>query len=237
MLAACSTPAPPSDTLGVDSTAVRPAVFPSGTWPGYYSDTLPCADCPGIETALWVRSDSTFILQQRYLERDSLPFGTVGQWHVVNGLLTIGYTGDKPDFYRWTKEGLLMVDEMGQPFDGKIDFSLDKLADETGDDIPRMLLTGTYTYAADAHSFQPCGSRFTWPCAAGVDLGEEEGTPSGSLTNADLERAYLKAVQKAGDPWVVDLICTMGMGPAMEGDGADEYVYVERVAATKDRCP
>jgi hypothetical protein len=36
---------------------------------------------------------------------------------------------------------------------------------------------------------------------------------------------------------VVEVICTMGMGPAMEGDGADEYLYVEQVVRTLERCP
>lgn len=237
-LVACSSPQPERDTLGADSTARTvevPAVPPS--WPGYYTDTMPCADCPGILTDLWVRSDSTFILQQRYLDRDTVPVGTIGQWHVVNGLITIGYTGDKPWFYRYTEEGLLLVDEMGAEDRTTLDYSLDKLADDIGDAVPRMRLKGAFTYMADAQSFQPCGARFTWPCAGGMDMGEEEGEPLIAFTNADLQKAYRKEVKNAGDPWYVEAICTLGMGPAMEGDGADEYIYIEQTPHGIDRCP
>lgn len=225
--------------MAVDTVALEPV-----EWPGYYEDTLPCADCPGLYTQLWVRSDSTFVLRQRYLERDSLAFGTIGQWHVVapqgpeaHRLMTIGYAGDKPDFYQHTTEGLLLVDEMGTAASSGLDHSLDKLADETGDAIPRMRIKGTFTYLADAQSFQPCGMMFSWPCVGGMDLGEEEGEPVVQFNNADLQKAYMQAVKNGGDPWTVEVICTLGMGPAAEGDGADEYIFIEQPPRPLERCP
>ncbi len=207
------------------------------SWPGYYDDTLPCMGCSGLFTQLWIRSDSTFIRLQKRIGVDSLPEGIIGQWHVVNGLMTVGYTGDKPEFYRYTREGLLTVDEMGVAYDTKEDWSLDKLSDEIGDAIPRMRINGTFVYAADAQSFQPCGSRFTWPCVGGMDTGEEEGEALATFTNVDLQKAYAKAVKKGGDAWIIEAVCTMGMGPAMEGDGADEYFLIELPPRTVERCP
>lgn len=228
-----------STTPGADTAAVDIIL---ANWPGYYTDTLPCADCSGIETTLWVRSDSSFVLQQRYLDRDSIPVGTIGEWHVVDlpagqegGLLTVGYAGDKPEFYRYTAEGLLTVDEMGEAFNAPLDYSLDKLADEIGDAIPHMRLSGTFTYMADAQSFQPCGTRFPLPCVGGMDMGEEDASTEFSVTdgsvftNVDLQKAYAKAVKNGGDPWTIEAVCTMGMGPAMEGDGAHEYIFIERI--------
>jgi uncharacterized lipoprotein NlpE involved in copper resistance len=232
LLAACSeTPKP--DTETPPAIAAQPV-----SWPGYYTGTLPCADCPGVETSLWVRGDSSFVLQQRSIDRDSVRTGTIGQWHVVNGMITIGAAGDKPDFWRPTDKGLLMVDEMGNPFQEGDRWGIEKLADAIGDAIPRMRLTGTFTYMADAQSFRPCGAPYNWPCVGGMDMGEEEGESLVRFTNVDLQKAYAKAVKKGGDPWVVEVICTMGMGPAMEGDGADEYVFIEQVIRTAgEHCP
>lgn len=232
---ACGPAAQPAEESAEVEVVVPPTI--AVEWPGYYTDTLPCADCPGIETTLWIRSDSTFILQQRYIDRDTIPKGTIGQWHVVNGLMTVGYTGDKPEFYRYTAEGLLMVDEMGEAFASKADYSLDKLADEIGDAIPRMRIKGTFTYMADAQSFQPCGSRFTWPCVGGMDLGEEEGEPLIPFNNVDLQQAYRKAVKSGGDPWIIEAISTIGMGPAMEGEGMEDYFFIEQLPRTVERCP
>jgi len=206
-------------------------------WPGYYDGTLPCADCQGIVTQLWVRSDSTFVLRERYVGKDSMAFGTIGQWHVVNGLLTVGYAGDKPEFHRWTKQGLQRVDEMGQPFAATHPYTLEKLAGELADEIPRMRLKGVFTYMADAKSFAPCGSSFNWPCAGGMDWGAEEGELLNSMNGADLERAYLKAVKEGGRPWAIEAECSLSMGPAMEGDGADEYIFIHRVIGEIGNCP
>ncbi len=225
-----------SDTKHSTSADTSAVVHIAAKWPGYYTDTLPCADCPGIETSLWIRSDSSFVLQQRYLDRDTIPRGLVGQWHVVRDLLTVGNAGDKPEFYRYTDEGLLMVDEMGATFDTQLDYSLDKLADEIGDAIPRMRLAGTFTYMADAQSFLPCGVRFSIPCVGGMDMGEEEGEPLVPFTNVDLQKAYAKAVKNGGDPWTIEAVCTIGMGPAMEGDGADEYIFIEQIIGPT-QCP
>jgi uncharacterized lipoprotein NlpE involved in copper resistance len=235
LFSACGPAAQPTEVpTGADEVVPPPVAV---EWPGYYTGTLPCDDCPGIETTLWVESDSTFVLQQRHIDRDSIPLGTVGQWHVVNGLLTIGYTGDKPDFYRYTEEGLLMVDEMGEAFASKADYALEKLADEIGDAVPRMRLSGTFTYVADAQSFQPCGSRFAWPCVGGMDLGEEEGEPLIPFNSEDLQKAYRKAVTNGGDPWIIEAICTRGMGPAMEGDGMEDYFFIEQLPHSVERCP
>lgn len=220
-----------SSAVGVDPPVV------AINWTGYYTGTLPCTDCGGIETWLWVRSDSTFVQRQHFLGGDEIPEGMIGQWHVVNNMLTIGLDGDKPDFWRSTAKGIEEVDEMGQPFAGNLNYTLEKLADEIGDAIPRMRLIGTFTYMADAQSFQPCWSHYTWPCAGGMDMGEEEGEPLIKFSNVELQQAYRKAVKKPGDPWVVEVVCTIGMGPAMEGDGADEYLYIEQVVRTLERCP
>ena len=238
LLVACGGPSAEEATSAKD-TMVVPLDAPTivASWPGYYADTLPCMDCPGLDTQLWIRSDRTFLLLRKRVGVDSVPEGIIGQWHVVNGLMTVGYTGDKPEFYRYTSDGLLEVDEMGVADNGKQDWSLDRFADEIGDAVPRMRLAGTFTYVADAQSFQPCGAKFSWPCAGGMDLGEEEGEPLVRFNNKDLQRAYRNQVKADGEPWVIEAICTMGMGPAMEGDGADEYVYIEEVKRTLERCP
>ncbi|MBL7951085.1 MAG: copper resistance protein NlpE N-terminal domain-containing protein [Flavobacteriales bacterium] len=235
LLAACSeTPKPDVGTTPAADTVVAAAV----DWPGYYTGTLPCADCPGIATTLWVRTDSTFVLQRKYMDRDSVPFGTIGSWKVMdNDLVLGGQRAEAPLRWKPVAKGLEQLTVDGGSFAGS-PHVIERLADAVGDAIPRMRLTGTFTYMADAQSFQPCGSTYNWPCVGGMDMGEEEGEPLVKFTNVDLQRAYLKAVKTGGDPWVVEVICTLGMGPAAEGDGADEYIYIEQVIGTAgERCP
>ncbi|MEX1132082.1 MAG: copper resistance protein NlpE N-terminal domain-containing protein [Flavobacteriales bacterium] len=203
--------------------------------PGYYEGTLPCADCEGIHTQLWLRSDSTFVRRTRYLGRDSSAFGTIGRWNIAKGLLRIEEPGDKADHFHYEAPGLRMVDAAGKPFGSALSYTLEKLADEINDEIPRMKVTGTFTYMADAMSFKPCGSTFSWPCAGG-EQWTDEGEVLGSMNTVELERNYLKAVKQGGDPWIIEVECSLAMGPAMEGDGADEYIFIHRVLGTA-QCP
>ena len=237
LLLACGTDPAPGTAPPVPATDSATTSIAAVSWPGHYDGTLPCADCEGIATQLWVRSDSTFILRQRYIGKDSMALGTIGQWHVVNGLMTIGSGTDKPDLWRFTEKGIENVDEMGHEFESALNYTMEKLADEINDEIPRMRLKGTFTYMADAKNFQPCGSRFTWPCAGGMDQGAEEGEVPNSMNGADLECSYLKAVGQGGKPWVIEVQCSLSMGPAMEGDGADEYVFIHRVIKEGVPCP
>lgn len=247
LLLGCGAPAASTAVDEEDELAgrTRRAGLPP-EWPGYYEDTLSCYGCPGVVTQLWVRSDSTFILRERYLGRDSLAKGTIGRWHVVlpgsagaSPLMTIGIGTDKPDFWLYDAPGIVRVDEIGYDFDDGRQESLEKLADEIGDEVPRMRLAGTLTYIADALRFRPCASEEAWPCAGGLDFGADEGEVTASMTGAELQQAYRKAVAAPGAPWRVVVECSMAMGPAEEGDGADEYILVHRIIgpATEEDCP
>jgi copper homeostasis protein (lipoprotein) len=237
LLVACgSDPAPATDTPAtvIDTIAATPVVT---EWPGYYDDTLPCADCPGILTQLWVRSDSTFILRERYLDRDPLPVGRLGNWTIIYGQLALRMPDGGFMRFQGAEKGVERVDSDGKPFKTQLNYTLEKLADEINEEVSRMRLKGTFTYMADAKTFQPCGSRFTWPCAGGMDWGAEEGELLNSMNGADLEKAYGNAVKQGGDPWTVEVECSLGMGPAMEGDGADEYLFIHKVLNAQATCP
>ena len=239
ILSACSTA--PTEEQGttvpeqpVDETPVE--------WTGYYDGTCPSGKDNVTAVQLWVRSDSTFIIRQRTREADTLATGAIGTWRVVQvagasatGLLSIQYGGDPPDHYQRTDSGLVFVDVIGG-VDVVQEWVLERLADELQDEIPRMRVSGTFIYMADAMSFKPCGSRFSWPCAGG-EQWTDEGEVLGSLNTAELQRHYLRSVRQGGDPWLIEVECNLAMGPAMEGDGADEYLFIHRVLGPIDACP
>jgi uncharacterized lipoprotein NlpE involved in copper resistance len=45
-----------------------------------FSGTLPCADCPGIDTTLELHTDGTFMLMETYQERKAEPGMLEGTW-------------------------------------------------------------------------------------------------------------------------------------------------------------
>lgn len=233
ILSACSTA--PTEEQGT-TAPTEPLAGTPVVWPGYYTGTMRTPNLPEVEFALWVRSDSTFVRHAGFVGRDSIPQGIIGHWHVVNGRMALRTSDEKPDLFRHTAKGLLLVDEMGEALTDGVPVLLEKIADEINAEIPRMKVSGTFTYYADAMSFRPCGSRFSWPCAGG-EQWTDEGEVLGSLNTAELERHYLRSVEQGGDPWLIEVECNLAMGPAMEGDGADEYLFIHRVLGPIETCP
>jgi uncharacterized lipoprotein NlpE involved in copper resistance len=235
LLASCGSDTPSVESADVPTTDSTTSPAIQAEWSGYYDGTLPSIGRPDIAMQLWVRNDSTFVLRQRYNDMDSMAFGTIGKWHVVNGLMTIDTGTDKSDFWKYTGNGIEEVDEMGEASKTSLNNRLEKHAGELHDEIPRMRLSGTFTYMADAMSFQPCGTSINWPCAGG-EQWTDEGEKGGSLNTLELERHYARSVKQGGEPWTISVECSMNMGPAMEGDGADEYIFIHRVLK-ETACP
>lgn len=212
LLASCRSKAPEEETPAVVPPAVPEQEAP--TVIGLYADTLSCADCPGILTQLDLRADSTFVLMEHYLERDSIPNGTIGKWHVSGNDLVLG----KNEVWRQVPQGLERLGADRRPVDTSLPNRIRRVANFGSSP---MHLMGGYVYYADAHGFTPCGSGYSIPVAM-----DEAGTQGASL---ELERLYGKKVKHAPDPLYVRIIGTLRTGPAMEGDGTEEYLHIDRL--------
>jgi uncharacterized lipoprotein NlpE involved in copper resistance len=123
-LAACQTPANRTDQVPKHSRAVPAPAF---SWAGSWSDTIPCADCPGILTRLDLRADSTYVLRSLYLERDSIPQGQIGKWTVMDDILVLA-TADVP--MRWGVKGdaLEMLGPDGRPAESALPYAIQRTA-------------------------------------------------------------------------------------------------------------
>ena len=61
-----------------ESAATGDNTQTSVDWNGTYKGTLPCADCPGIETKLTLNQDKTYVLEENYLQEKDGKFSTKG---------------------------------------------------------------------------------------------------------------------------------------------------------------
>ncbi|HLT50596.1 MAG TPA: copper resistance protein NlpE N-terminal domain-containing protein, partial [Arenibacter sp.] len=72
-------------------------------WQGTYSGILPCADCSGIETALILNADNTFVLTSLYLGKGDVGTDTLKgkfQWN-GNSIHLMGIKkGEAPTVYK-----------------------------------------------------------------------------------------------------------------------------------------
>ena len=216
MIVSCSSGTPEVDT-GYEDTGNAPprtaAVIDSEPV-GLYHDTMPCAGCPGIAADLWVRADGSFVFQETYMDRDPMPFGTMGNWEVREGHLVLLDNKAAMMHYAFTAEGLQQVDANGKAPSASMPLLLQR---KQGDLLDRpMRITGTYSYADESHAMRPCGMLMELP------LG---------MQKAGLEMAMWYSEQDDSNrkPLVVEIQAHLGMGPSMEGNDEEEYLFVEKV--------
>lgn len=79
---------------------------------GVFYDTMPCADCPGIATKLYLKPDSSFIMEQHYLERNY--FYETGRWGLRDSLLQLYGSSDTQQFKMTSHATLQVLDKEGK---------------------------------------------------------------------------------------------------------------------------
>jgi copper homeostasis protein (lipoprotein) len=70
---------------------------------GTYEGTLPCADCPGLQTLITLNPDGTFYMEEFYLERSDEPIITEGEW-LLDGDILIFTVNDYDFEYKLISE-------------------------------------------------------------------------------------------------------------------------------------
>lgn len=92
-------------------------------WDGTYAGTLPCADCPGIETKLTLHQDQTYKLEMEYLERET-DFTEKGTFEWNDSGSEIQLTdeeGEDSAHYKVGENQLFLLDEKGERITGELE--------------------------------------------------------------------------------------------------------------------
>ena len=84
---------------------------------GTYEGTLPCADCPGLQTLITFNSDGSFYMKETYLESDVEPIITEGKW-VLSGDIIHFTAGDYKFEYKLISEKEIRWAPGGQEITG-----------------------------------------------------------------------------------------------------------------------
>ncbi len=88
---------------------------------GTYTGVLPCADCPGIETTLVLKSDETYRLETRYQGKgNESPFVAEGNWALKDDRVKLKDIKDAPDTYLIEDGYLVQLDMDGKKVEGAL---------------------------------------------------------------------------------------------------------------------
>lgn len=113
-----ATPASPAKTIAARADNSMTSL----DWAGVYSGTLPCADCEGIETALQLNRDKTYVLATRHRGKSEAIRQTKGTfaWNEAGNQITLnGPDRTKtPTVYAVRENRLVQHDVSGKPITG-----------------------------------------------------------------------------------------------------------------------
>lgn len=130
---------------------------------------LPCADCEGIDTALFLEKDGTWVMNQRYQGAPQpSQFASWGKWARTADRLVLTDTNGEKLYFSVKGENLDMLDREGMPIVSQLNYTLKP----TKAALPAtpMAMKGMYSYMADAAIFTDCVTGKRFPVVNNVEL-------------------------------------------------------------------
>lgn len=165
-----------------------------------YRGVLPCADCAGIDTSLFLAENGTFILQH-YYQTDrpgNRVFATYGKWaRTADKLVLTDVQGEK-SYFRPLNNGLEMLDRDGAPMVSSNAYRL--TATKAPLPTTPMAMRGLYRYMADAAVFADCFTGVTYPV----------------VNNIVMEKRYLQVRKSSEDAVLLTFSAHFAVVPSME---------------------
>ena len=148
---------------------------------------LPCADCEGIETSLFLETDGTWVMNERYQgAREPTVIASWGTWERTAGKLVLTDSEGEKRYFHAKGEQLEMLDREGKPVSSSLNYTLSPV--QASLPTTPVAMKGFYFYMADAAVFTDCATGRRFPVS----------------DNAQLERDY--AVARDGEQKPVLLV-------------------------------
>lgn len=125
MMVACNGKKTAQDETKNDSVSVADSVsadFDLTAVAGTYEGTLPAADCSGIKTVLTINADSTYQLQQDYIDRKDGHDEASGVLQVLDGnmMMLVRPSSGEHSFYKVKdSKSIVMTDSLGNEPEGE----------------------------------------------------------------------------------------------------------------------
>lgn len=220
-------PAPTAHVATAKPVNVDIAIQPPVTFAGM----IPCADCPGINDTLTLLSGGMALQRFTYLEAENgknLSFVELMSWRRTKGgrqLLLEGTPENTQRFAISNERTLSMLDQQGNPIKSELNYDLVR-ADKVDPIEDLLSLRGYYSYMANAAAFKECQTGRSFP------VSQETGSVS-------LNRAYLNAVEKPGEPLFMTLTGRLKMRSVGGEERENLSLVPERFGQTRTHghCP
>ncbi|MGK9174809.1 envelope stress response activation lipoprotein NlpE [Yokenella regensburgei] len=145
---------------------------------------LPCADCEGVETSLFLEKDGTWVMNQGYQgAKGAEEFASYGVWARTADKLVLTDTAGEKRYFRPRGDALEMLDREGNPIHSQLNYTLQPV--KSALPATPMAMRGMYLYFADAATFTDCATGKRLPVKNSDQLAlkfnQAKGTPAQAL--------------------------------------------------------
>jgi len=143
---------------------------------------LPCADCEGIETSLFLAKDGTWVMNERYqgVTKGPSSFASYGTWARTAEKLVLTDSKGEKSYYRAKGDKLEMLDREGNPITSTLNYTLEPV--KASLPLTPMAMRGMYFYMADAAIFTDCATGKRVAVANNAQLERDYAAARGSET-------------------------------------------------------
>ncbi|MBX3133504.1 MAG: copper resistance protein NlpE N-terminal domain-containing protein [Gemmatimonadaceae bacterium] len=196
--------------------------------PAGFAGTLPCADCPGIETWLQLNPDGSYRLRERWLDRSAAARLRVGRWTISrDSIPQVALLGSDSTPRRFAMTGALTLRELaqdGSAIESQLPLDLARVS-LPADWNASLQMRGEFRYFADAATIVACDGGMQYPVA-------------GDSAFIRLQRAYVQENLGTLSAILVDASGRLEVRPGMEeGTRAETFVVDSfRVVDRKAPC-
>lgn len=151
--------------------------------PQSWRGVLPCADCEGIETSLFLEKDGTWVMNERYLGAREEPssLASYGTWARTADKLVLTDSKGEKSYYRAKGDALEMLDREGNPIESQFNYTLEPAKSSLP--VTPMTLRGMYFYMADAATFTDCATGKRFMVANNAELERAIWLPAATARN------------------------------------------------------
>jgi copper homeostasis protein (lipoprotein) len=197
----------------INKTANQPRGFDVKNIQGVFYNTLPCADCPGIATKLYLKPDDSFIMEQKYLNRNIVY--DLGRWSVTDSILKLTGTEGISQFKILNQATIKLLDNEGRMIYDTTSAHLVLLRDNTPFKPLKLIpVEGTFYANRDTMNIHICAMDNNYPVAlAPKAMG--------------MKAAYNKAAHQKNEPLYAKLEGHFELRPVMGDTITKDFFVVE----------
>jgi copper homeostasis protein (lipoprotein) len=197
-----------------DSTANKPKGFEVKKFAGVFFDTLPCADCPGIVTQLYLKPDNSFIMEQAYLGKSVVY--DLGKWSVTDSILKLTGSEGPRQFKVVNFAVIKLLDNEGRMIDDTTNAHIILSRINTPfKPLQPIPVEGIFSANGDTMNIHICAVDNNYPVALSP----------GAL---GMKATYNKAVHPKNEPIYTKLEGHFELRPSLTDTSTKDFFVVER---------